>query len=769
MKQKIVGFVVLTLFFSNAILAQKSYWSKPESSRASTSFEELKQHSYQINSLDFKAFQEDALKAVPRELATRTSDVVLLFPNIKGDLEPFRIEEVSIFSEEIAREFPEIKAYVGYGIETSGARVRFTVSPQGVQSMLSYPGQPKIFTVPVAKGKNTEYITYQNESRKVMQKRFECLTEEVAMMGIPRNVTQTRDADDQILRTFRIAISASGDYTEFWDDGNNANGDARADAMAQIASTLNRNNEIYEVDMAINFQLVSGSSIIYTNPNSDPYTGFNSLSGQLQNTLTNNIGEANYDIGHLFHFGTRSSNLGSGSAGCIGCVCVDGQKGRGYSSHTFVGQGGSPYMSDFFDVDYVAHEIGHQMGANHTWAFSTEGVGVNAEPGSGTTIMAYAGITGNNDVQDHSDPYFHYNSILQILNTVAVRTCWTSTAISNNPPVANAGNNFNIPRGTAFVLRGSATDSDGSDALTYTWEQIDNGVSSFSTFGPTQVTGGLFRSRPPSISPDRYMPTLSRILDGQLTQTSPVQNTENTSWETVATVGRDLNFALTVRDRSIANGVGQFPQSSFDVMRVTVDPGIGPFEVTSQSSNELWEEGESKSITWNVAGTTNSPVSTSEVNILLSIDGGFTYPFTLASATANDGSETITVPDIGVNLTTEARIMVEANGNIFLAVNSTNFTIQESTASLNNESLEGFRLFPNPSSGNFTLQFNAVSSDLVELKVYDLSGRSVYAKKYTHVSDVFQEEVSLGNIAKGIYLLRVVNGGKLTTRKLVVE
>ena len=157
------------------------------------------------------------------------------------------------------------------------------------------------------------------------------------------------------------------------------------------------------------------------------------------------------------------------------------------------------------------------------------------------------------------------------------------------------------------------------------------------------------------------------------------------------------------------------------------------------------------------------------MTILLSIDGGLTYPFTLASATPNDGSQTVIVPDIGVNATTEARIMVEANDNIFIAVNSSNFTIQESAASVEEELFEGFSLFPNRSTGNFTLQFNTESSDLVALRVYDLSGRSVFVKDYTEVGSFFEEEVSLGNMAKGIYLLRIVNGGKLTTRKLVLE
>ena len=194
---------------------------------------------------------------------------------------------------------------------------------------------------------------------------------------------------------------------------------------------------------------------------------------------------------------------------------MNGQKGSGFSAHSFQDNDGGPYQNDFFDIDYVPHEIGHQMGANHTWSFTSEGTGVNAEPGSGTTIMGYAGITDTNDVQDHSDPYFHYHSINQILNNLNLRTCWTSTAITNNPPVANAGNNFTIPAGTAFVLRGNATDADG-DVLFYNWEQIDNGVTTTGNFGPTKTTGALFRSRPPSTNTNRYMPQFQESLQVSL-------------------------------------------------------------------------------------------------------------------------------------------------------------------------------------------------------------------------------------------------------------
>ncbi|MBL4604696.1 MAG: T9SS type A sorting domain-containing protein, partial [Flavobacteriaceae bacterium] len=385
------------------------------------------------------------------------------------------------------------------------------------------------------------------------------------------------------------------------------------------------------------------------------------------------------------------------------------------------------------------------------------------------TIMGYAGITGNNDVQSHSDAYFNYHSIRQILTRLETRTCWTSTNITNNPPVANAGDDYTIPKGTAFVLKGAATtDADNSDVLTYAWEQIDNGVSNFNNFGPTKTTGATFRSRPPTTSSGRFMPTWSRILSGQLTETNPVKNTGNTSWETVSTVARTLSFALTVRDRSEANGVGQFPQSSYDLMTVTVDDATGPFVVTSQATAVVWTIGDNQDIAWDVAGTNSGAINVSTVTIKLSIDGGLTFPYTLASSVANDGSHTIVVPDIGTTVA-NARILIEPTNNIFLAVNSVNFTVQQSAASVDDEQFQGFKLYPNPSSGIVNLQFQVISNDHVSIKLYDLAGRTVSVKNYKNVSSLFNEEIEFANIASGLYLMKVLNGGKYSTHKIVIE
>ncbi|WP_299365227.1 reprolysin-like metallopeptidase [Winogradskyella sp.] len=676
MKAKLHFVLSLSMFLSVFYaVAQQGYWKKTDKSLTLTDEKTtLDKGFYQIYQLDFETFKTQLIGAPLRSVSGTNSSSRVYFPNVKGELEEFKIVETPVLSEELSSLYPKIKTYLGYSTENPGVRVRFSVTPQGLQTMTTYPDGPMNFTVPLSKTDNTSYISYSREARKEGLKDFQCLTNDE---HITKNLGEntSRDANDQILRTFRIAISATGEYTNFWDDGNTANGNAQEDALAQVVSTLNRNNEVFEVDMAVTFTLVTGTEIIYPNAGTDPYTG--SFNSQLQSTLTANVGEANYDIGHLFHFGSNSGN-----AGCIGCVCVDNQKGSGFSSHSFLDNDGGPYMSDFFDIDYVPHEIGHQMGANHTWSFSSEGTGVNAEPGSGTTIMGYAGITGGNDVQDHSDPYFHYYSILQISNNLATRTCWVGSAISNTPPVANAGSNYTIPYGTAFVLKGAATDADVGDVLTYCWEQIDNGITTTGNFGPNKTTGAVWRSRPPSTSPNRYMPIIERVIAGQLEESNPVETVDNSSWETVSNVTRTLDFALTVRDRSEANGVDQTPQSDFDTMTVNVDGSSGPFEVTSQTTNVTWDAGSIETVTWNVAGTDGGAVNTPTVNILLSTDGGFTYPFVVASNVPNDGSHDVNVPNTGGDSST-VRVKVEGNNNIFYAINSTNFSIQASEFVLN--------------------------------------------------------------------------------------
>ncbi|WP_426431790.1 reprolysin-like metallopeptidase [Winogradskyella sp. HB-48] len=614
-------------------------WQK-ERTNASTiqkeSHKTLKE--YYTFSLNSNALKQSLTGVVQRNQFSVTSNTILSFPNSEGKMERFSIKEASVMHPDLQERFPEIRSYVGQGVEDASSILRFSISPEGFNGMIISPNG-NTFIEPISKGIDN-YIVYSRENRINYIDDFECEVSEQLNRSITSGFIM-KNADDSILRTFRLAVSATGEYTQY-------HGGTKAQALAAINTTMTRVNGIYEVDFNVTMVLIANTDdVIYTNTGSDPYgnttTNYNS---QLQSTLTSVIGEANYDVGHLF------ANLqNNGNAGCIGCVCVNGSKGSGWTSHT-VPEG------DPFDVDYVAHELGHQFGANHTWTHGgNEGTNVQMEPGSGSTIMGYAGITGATDVQVNSDPYFHAASIEQVTNYVKSTSCQVDTNTGNAVPVVNAGSNYTIPRGTPFVLEGSATDADTGDVLTYCWEQYDENNASTTYPSTTATTGVAFRSFEPTTDNHRYFPRLETIKTGATSW----------QWEVVPNVARTLNFRLTVRDNVAGGGT-----NNSDDTVITVNGTAGPFVVNSPNTNVTWNAGTTQTVTWDVAGTTGNGVNATNVDIFLSTDGGDTYPITLATSVTNDGSHNIVVPN---NQGTQNRIMVRGSNHIFFDISDTDFTI----------------------------------------------------------------------------------------------
>lgn len=617
----------------------KVFWQQ-QSINANTFLKESHQSlkTFQAYNLDAEALRQSLEGVVQRNQFSVSSNTILSFPNSEGKLERFLIKEASIMHPDLQARFPEIRSYAGQGLDDASSTIRFSLSPEGFSGMILAPNGKSTFIEPISQNSNS-YIVFNRSERIDRNNDFECSVTEQISNSL--NNSTLRNADDSILRTYRLAVSATGEYTQY-------HGGTKAQALAAINTTMTRVNGIFEVDFNVTMVLIANTDdVIYTSTSSDPYgnttSGYNSA---LQNTLTSNIGEANYDVGHLF------ANLqNNGNAGCIGCVCVNGQKGSGWTSATIP-------EGDFFDVDYVAHELGHQFGANHTWTHGgNEGTNVQVEPGSGSTIMSYAGITGATDVQPNVHPNFHAVSIEQVTDYIKGTSCQTNTNTGNAVPVVDAGSNYTIPRGTPFILEGSATDADAGDVLTYSWEQMDENNASTTYPSTTATSGVAFRAYEPTTNPNRYMPRLETIKAGATSW----------QWEAVPNVGRTLNFRLTVRDNVAGGGT-----NNSDDMVVTVNGSAGPFILNSPNTNVTWNAGTIQNVSWDVAGTTGNGINAANVDILLSTDGGDTYPITIASGVANDGSHDIVVPN---NEGNQNRIMVRGSNNIFFDISNTNFTI----------------------------------------------------------------------------------------------
>ena len=745
-KINLTPFVVLVLMLmSLGMSAQNALWKKASSTEIkdlSTAQRNSTPQEYDLFKLNTPALK--TLLANAPERFTTISNVVIELPTNGGELQRFRVYEAPLLSAELQAKYPGIRSYAAQGIDDPSAVARFSVSDIGTNVMINSTNYSTIYIDPFTTN-NDYYISY-NVDQLPGSPGFECLVEAAMGPDLPLDgLEQNRNANDGKLRTFRLALACTGEYALFHLNNRGISNTAtdavkKAAVLAAMNVAMTRVNGLYEREVSLTMVLVpNNEDLIFLNSSSDPYTNNDgyAMLAQNQTTVDNIIGSANYDIGHVFSTG------GGGIAG-LRVPCVTGQKARGVT--------GLPQpIGDKFFIDFVAHEMGHQYGANHTFnnlCGGNRNTGTAMEPGSGSTILSYAGVCPPN-VQNYSDDYFHAISIQEIWSNLLFgnSTCGAQTETNNAPPVADAGFNYTIPKSTPFMLIGNATDPDG-DALSHTWEQMNPQI------GPqppqnTSVQGPLFRTIKPSSNPVRYMPKLSTVLSG---------NTQNT-WEVVPSVARVMNFRYTVRDNSAGGG-----SSDSDNMKVTVDGNSGPFKITSNNTESTWVTETTETVTWDVAGSDSAPVNCANVDILFSTDNGANFTVTLALNVPNNGSAVVNVPNLNTDY---GRILIKGSDNIFFDVNDDKIIV-EGVIGVDDFAFDDFTVYPNPSNGTFNLKFTPASAEKIEVSLYDLRGRLINQSIYDDASTgIFNRQLDYNSIDTGMYLLVVKNGDKKATKKLI--
>jgi hypothetical protein len=579
--------------------------------------------------------------------------VEIQLPMPDGKFGRFRAEESPVMEPLLAARYPQINTYRAQGVDDPAATARFGLTPAGFHAIVLTPSGT-FYIDPYRRGDSVTHISYFKRDYPLTEAhRFECqvlspdgfgpepLTAESAA-----NIAASRP-NGGTLRTYRLAFAADFEYSDFHSDDMIPD---KAEVLANgIIPAVNRVNGIYEREVAVHMNLVANEDLIIFNTQADPYVNDNGTQMLAANQATCDalIGPLNYDIGHV-------ASTGGGGVAFLGVVCSV-QKAGGVTG--LPAPTGDPYY-----VDYVAHEMGHQFGGNHTFNGSTgacSGGNRNEttayEVGSGSTIQAYAGICAPQNLQPNSDDYFHsisYDEILTHISTEA--TCSVNIATGNTPPTIDAGADFNIPARTPFILTpASSTDADG-DTLSYCWEEFDLGPA-----GDGNTDNGsspLLRSFNPSLSSSRMFPRLSDQLNNTSSYGEKLPNTTRT-----------MNFRVTARDNRLGGGGVEY-----DSMQVHVTSTAGPFAVTFPNGGETWDVGTTHTITWDVANTELPPINAATVDIHLSTDGGQTFPILLASAVANNGAQNMTVPAVSTN---HARVRVSANGNIFYDLSNSNFRI----------------------------------------------------------------------------------------------
>lgn len=641
--------LVFSIFTFVNIVYSQSWLQVNPSQVVETGLKEITPQVFTLYSMDDEAMQAK-LWAAPHEKNTdvNQSEVVIAVGLPGGHTENFKIVQYDMMESELASKYAYIRTFYGISTINSLKRIRIDYTLHGFRAVIKAPGENKIFIDHYQRGdKNTRIIYFKDDYKKTYN--WGCnFVEEAGMHGDHQSGSRIGDCQ---LRSYRLAQATTGEYSSYHGASNSSQSGL---VMTAVVNVINRINEVYEAEVAVRLILINNTDqVFYYNSVTDGYAN-NGSSSDLsanQTNCTSVIGSSNYDIGHVF-------GTGDGGIAGLGVVCNNNSKAQGYTGRPMP-------VGDPFTIDYVAHEMGHQFNANHTQYNSCNRNNSTAmEPGSASSIMGYAGICSP-DVQSNSDDYFHAKSLDEIKTFLTGSGNACSTIVSqptNNPPTITSVPNYSIPVSTPFVLTLNATDPQGHSII-YTWDQMNAYSNPAQTMPPasTNTSGPVFRSIESTTSPSRYFPPLDNI----------VNNTSNT-WQVLPSVARSMSFRGVARDFTGVFGCN----SEVNITVSTVNASSGAFTVTSFNSATTWNAGETKTITWNVANTTASPVSAANVDILLSLDGGYTYPIVLATATPNDGSQAITVP---ANATTQGRVMVKGSNHIFFDINNANITITASS------------------------------------------------------------------------------------------
>ena len=747
MKNNFILLFYLVCFINTSLFAQNFFSElnySPKDLEEKRYIIPSKFKTFKIQHLGLEALLNSAKLDIETSISESKKNITLPLPN--GEEKVFKFIESPVMSPILSAKYPSLRTYIGESIE-KGMTVRFDYSPSyGFHAMII--GVSEVILIDPYSLHNPNHVIsyYKKDYTNSEKQEFEELKplssshyEHYLEYKSNHPVQAKKQTSGNELKTYRIAIACTQQYSNF-------HGGTTESTLAGIVTTMNRVNQIYENEVAIRMILVDNNDeLIEYSLNwgmSNNNTG--QLINQSQEVIEEFIGSDNYDIGHTF-------STGAGGLASLGVPCNSDNKAKGVT-------GTNSPIGDAYDVDYVAHEIGHQFGGNHTFNGSSGSCDGNRnaetayEPGSGSTIMAYAGICSSHNIQTYSDPYFHpasFDEIKYYINSAYGSSCALVTETGNTPPEAFIEDKiYTIPFYTAFELDGIASDAD-EDIISYSWIELDLGPSGHpnSPFNNAPI----FRAFTPKEVSKRIFPKINDLIyDMQIIG------------ETMPSYARTMNFRMTARDnRAGGGGIG------FDETQIIITEQSGPFEVLKPNGFETWGINSTFPVEWSVADTDQGAVNSSEVDIILMYrESGEWLEIVLAENEINDGFADVFVPNMDVLIGSQNRIKIKPTNNIYFDISNDHFAITGmSTAEIGKGQIN---LFPNPNQGQFQICVSKMAQEEISINIIDLSGKIIYSRIIKPISNNEIVDMEIGGLGKGLYFIEIFTNEEKVTQTISI-
>lgn len=656
------GLLFFLMFFSVSSFAQidMNLWHKAGHSPYGTANDAISYSQVQLYRLDISS-----IRSLLFERGKGVFEVTL--PDPDGSQVTYELKYSPVMEPLLATKYGMIKTYAGHAKNNKSAYIRVSIASNEFNAFIL--DNEKTYSIePTAEGLYKVFYMKDMIVNPEFAAQHQCGNDKITSNVPGDNLTRDNSLDKKPLnkkvksrnlettqyKEYKLAIATTSVYSSKY-------GNTKATVLAEVVNIINRVNAVYERELGIHYDLIDNTDTLFNlDSATDPFTNGDAGKQINQNPtfISSKIPNSSYDIGHVFGTATSGGVVGLAQ---LGSICTN-SKARGVSNQP------EWALTDkvYFSVSLVSHEMGHQNNATHTFNScddqGNENPETGYEPGSGVTIMSYAGACGSNNVTGQSIAYFHVNSLERILEfktTGNGSICGNNTTTTNNTPTAELRmpSGFYAPFKTPFMLKGTGSDVDG-DEVFYSWEQYDLGPKS--AFGTPQLTAPAFRSYEPVKASIRFCPRLQTIAAKQTDKA-----------EVIPTIAKEMNFRITARDNRQDGGGFDYKQVKFNIT-----DQAGPFVVTSPGGSakiDTFKFGQDALVTWDVARTNLAPVNSQLVDVIMSYDGGLNFTDTLLKSTPNSGSAYVQIPN---RASVIGRIMVASADNYFFNINDKNFFVQ---------------------------------------------------------------------------------------------
>ncbi|MFC2120966.1 T9SS type A sorting domain-containing protein [Bacteroidota bacterium] len=133
-------------------------------------------------------------------------------------------------------------------------------------------------------------------------------------------------------------------------------------------------------------------------------------------------------------------------------------------------------------------------------------------------------------------------------------------------------------------------------------------------------------------------------------------------------------------------------------------------------------------------------------------------------------NHSVNLPSEAISPTTQIAFYYDDSNEFAWGAGIDSVQLYRNTTGIDENSFDKeIHVFPNPNNGEFEVSFSSKEFSDVLISVFNIEGKIIFEKNYKQINSEFRHKLSLANVAKGNYQIRIICGNKIAYRKITLQ